>query len=52
MWHSVKRASVPTFWSALQPSKSTFVHIYKLHLRWSVKTLEIFSLYFCQLNNS
>ncbi len=36
------------FSSVLQPSKSKFVHIYKIHLRWSVKTLEIFSLYFCQ----
>ncbi len=36
------------FSSVLQPSKTKFVHIYKIHLRWSVKTLEIFSLYFCQ----
>ncbi len=27
-------------------------YIYKIHLRWSVKTLEIFSLYLCQLNKS
>ncbi len=40
------------FWSVLQPSKTKCVHIYKIHLQWSVKTLEIFSLYFCQLNKS
>ncbi len=40
------------FWNVLQPSKTKFVHIYKIHLHWSVKTLEIFSLYFCQLNKS
>ncbi len=38
------------FWNVLQPSKTKSVHIYKIHLRWSVKTLEIFPLYFCQLN--
>ncbi len=26
------------FWNVLQPSKTTFVHTYKIHLRWSVKT--------------
>ncbi len=31
------------FWDVLQPSKSKFVYIYKIHLRWSVKTLEICS---------
>ncbi len=40
------------FWNVLQPSKTKCVHIYKIHLRWSVKTWEIFSLYFCQLNKS
>ncbi len=30
------------FWNVLQPSKSKFVHIYKIHLRWSVKTLKSF----------
>ncbi len=40
------------FRNLLQPSKSKCVHIYKIHLRWSVKTLEIFSLYFCQLHKS
>ncbi len=39
-------------WNVLQQSKTTFVHIYKIHLHWSVKTLEIFSLYYCQLNKS
>ncbi len=39
-------------WSVLQPSKSKFVYIYKMYLCWSAKTLETFSLYFCQLNKS
>ncbi len=40
------------FWDVLQPSKSKCVYIYKIHLRWSVKTLEICSKFFCQLIQS
>jgi len=32
-------------------NKSKCVHIYKIQLFWSVKTLENIFLYFCQLMN-
>lgn len=38
------------FLSVLQASHSKLVYIYKMHLSWLLKTLEIFSLFFCQLN--
>lgn len=33
-------------WSVWQPSKLVFIH--KVPLSWSVETIKIFSLYFCQ----
>ncbi len=51
----IKKLNMPLsklFGSVLQLSKTKFLNIFKIYLRWPVKTLEIFSLYFCQLMDS